>query len=58
MLASALVGKQRYKEAITLLTRSLSQHPEDPVLNYSVGAVEFLNQDLVEAEQHLRLSLT
>ncbi len=57
MLASALVGKQRYKDAIPLLTRSLSHHPEDPVLNYSVGAVEFLNQDLVEAERHLRLSL-
>jgi Flp pilus assembly protein TadD len=35
----------------------LSKHPEDPVLNYSVGAVQFLNQDLVEAERHLRLSL-
>jgi protein O-GlcNAc transferase len=58
MLASALVGKQRYNDAIPLLTRSLNHHPEDnPVLNYSVGAVEFLNQDLVEAERHLRLSL-
>jgi tetratricopeptide (TPR) repeat protein len=46
MLASALVGKQRYKDAIPLLTRSLSHHPEDSVLNYSVGAVELLNQDL------------
>jgi tetratricopeptide (TPR) repeat protein len=57
VLASALVGKRLYKDAIPLLTRSLSQHPDDPVLNYSVGAVEFLNQDLVEAERHLRLSL-
>ncbi len=57
VLASAYTGKKDYKAAIPLLQHLLHKNPGDAMLTYSLGAVQFLNSDLLPAEHHLRASV-
>jgi tetratricopeptide (TPR) repeat protein len=58
VLASAYVGKVRYKEALTILERLVKKHPEDSVLNYAYGSVLYTEGlDLDGAEKYLRKSI-
>jgi tetratricopeptide (TPR) repeat protein len=59
VLASAYVGKLRYKEALAILDRLVKQHPEDPVLNYAYGSVLYTEgTNLDGAENYLRKSIS
>ena len=57
-LASAYVGKNRYKEALALFHELLEKHPEDPLINYALGSVLATEgTDLDDAENYLRKSI-
>ena len=58
VLASAYTGKKEYKPAVALLQHLLAQAPKDATLTYSLGAVQYLNSDLVAAEDHLKSSIS
>jgi tetratricopeptide (TPR) repeat protein len=58
VLASAYVGKVRYKDALAILSDLLKRHPEDPLINYALGSVLYIEgTDLDAAENYLRRSI-
>jgi len=58
VLASAYGARLRCTEALALFLRLLKKHPEDPILNYAVGAVLYSEgTDLERAENYLRKSI-
>jgi tetratricopeptide (TPR) repeat protein len=57
VLASANVAKKQYEPAGQIFHGLLSKHPDDPVLNYAMGSLLFLEVKLDEAETYLRRSI-
>jgi tetratricopeptide (TPR) repeat protein len=57
VLASANVAKKQYEAAGKIFHGLLTKHPDDPVLNYAMGSLLFLEVKLDEAETYLRRSI-
>jgi tetratricopeptide (TPR) repeat protein len=57
VLASARVGTKRFDEARVLLDGLLKKNPNDPQLNYALGAVFYLEAKVDEAAGFFRKSL-
>ena len=57
VLASANVAKKQYEAAGKLFQVLLTKHPDDSVLNYSMGSLLFLEVRLSEAQKYLRRSV-
>jgi tetratricopeptide (TPR) repeat protein len=57
VLASANVAKKQYEAAGKLFLILLMKHPKDPVLNYAMGSLLFLEVKLDEAKKHLQRSV-
>ena len=57
VLASAHVAKKDYEAALTLFRILLKKNPDDPVVNYAIGSVLFLQVRLDEASGFLQRSI-
>jgi tetratricopeptide (TPR) repeat protein len=57
VLASANVAKKQYANAAKIFQALLAKHPNDPVLNYAMGSLLFLEVKLDEAQVYLRRSV-
>lgn len=57
VLASANVSKKQYGVAGKLFQALLAKHPDDPVLNYAMGSLLFLEVKLPEAAKYLHKSI-
>jgi tetratricopeptide (TPR) repeat protein len=57
VLASANVSKKQYEVAGKLFQALLAKHPDDPVLNYAMGSLLFLEVKLSEAAKYLHKSI-
>src|SRR5438309_1425129 len=53
VLASAHVSKKEYDAAGRIFENLLQKHPRDPILNYAMGSLLFLEVKLVQAELYL-----
>jgi tetratricopeptide (TPR) repeat protein len=57
VLASANVGKGNLPKAAALIGGLVKKHPRDPILNYAMGAVYYLQSNYSDAENSLKQSL-
>ena len=57
VLASANVAGENLPKAASLFVQLQQKHPHDPILNYAVGAVYYLQSKYSEAESSLKQSL-
>jgi tetratricopeptide (TPR) repeat protein len=57
VLASANVAGENLPKAASLFVQLQQKHPHDPILNYALGAVYYLQSKYSEAESSLKQSL-